>query len=1622
MYYSYELRTLVLGILLFIYANRLACQVHPVFDQLDLSPVSSGFLYPQIVPQPSLPNTLQGQPPLSAKKALQLIAQMDKACLDSSNFIDDFESFYLDLKSSASELNCRPMCIMDIAYHDFKTNAFQDGLVYFSDNKLHNNPNALSSPWEEKETLIFWIDAEQIPGTTAKFILQHQGYVSNRNEIPDNIEIDFDDGLGYREIDFDVPIEVSYSELTEDKVIKVKLHRSDLSVGFGYVKSGSNEEHDPCDETVFPFPHAPLWPTDGEGTWSISTLYNGEPVKGNAYVLNSADNVFDKPFIFVEGIDFGVNKEYIEVHDTHIHGSFGWCAFTSGFTDPNPDDEKTYDYGMLKLMPELLHELRLYGYDMVLLDFYDGADYIEKNSALLQKLIGLCNDFKTGGESLIVSGASMGGQVSRHALATMESQGIDHCARTWISLDSPHCGANIPLSLQYAVDFLAEVGSVSAIQAKHLKLLRPASRQMLNLQALSDLNLRNSWYSNLDELGYPELCKSVAIANGRGNGIGITNVGDPLINWSCATDLNSPFKVLLHHSSGDPYASNIPGQSLIFHMRIPSLSLNNLGNDGWYAVGLGFGWVWGLGAGSFIDFMDIEEQKRYVPTGTPNWDDGAGGLRESIFEFAEDLNDEFADIHLDGVCPLINLDGVREFHSFVSTASALGLESNDPLLHVNNYILDHSEDMKFDNWMVAGLDNEEHVEVTHENIQFILEEVLGWEYSGLENALTAGSLNNGVFNYGKRSFTEIRDINIYNGGRLNFNNEGYTHFNEPNDNLSSPVLLKFSTPTCTPATIYIGNNGLVNIGDQFNSAYQAEVHIRRDSKIIVDNGGVLRINAGSKLIIHEGAELTLEAGATLEVNNGKIEILSGGVMNVFGAGLSPTIHKIKLNGNDACIAFGNGKLQLSDHVTFTLDTTVDETGFVEILPGSENTLLTEVGSKLVFEGKGQDDVVLRINNYAHLQNANFATGDLIFKNCKVDLNNFGAIYTDMPTTIDRANFVANEFDITHGGSIVVWYSACQVKSSNFNQVKLMTKFSKLSVHESAFNDAKSGIMADNGAFEVKGSNFNIANIHSEGLQSASLIENCHFQGGINSQVLDKSLVELFVKGNLFAYASEYGIEKKGGKLSASCNMFNSVQGIKIAEGDLNMSSNNGAGHNVFNHTPRCILLDNAASVDLIDGFNDFSGFEFQYIKGTINMLCGENNCFPEINADGNCWGLTSDGSVGVPDSPVQPDQQYFDVTTTIVVPCAGYENSNACSVAFYDRRPVLPKMCPEKVRLVVRTKMASGKKSDSDAAVHAKDNSQDESNPILNVGIFQGITLDSALVYAASMSEAYDTLGSDLNAIDLLHQILTSDLDFYNIDIRSKMNWARYVMKSAVERMFLHGELNEINNITAFEMPVQQYVDVLNLMTDTALTDSTYLDQFYLELDKGQLFRTIGNRETALTVFEHLGDCQLDSLEQMILEEWRIKTELEIDMNDLYLVQNVPADSILMSTDSIGYGAVFNLEVSDYYFGLWIDAPQSVTFVSCGNDPVYRDAWSRIKLFDVFPNPSGNFINIISPEKDTPTEVQLWDTQGRRLMTEIVTGEFSLLRWPAHIAAGTYVLRISNHEIVEDHLIMISQE
>lgn len=189
----------------------------------------------------------------------------------------------------------------------------------------------------------------------------------------------------------------------------------------------------------------------------------------------------------------------------------------------------------------VLEELRSLGYDVIIVnqpthsrsinnykEIDGGADYIERNALTHVGFYQYLNNLllQNGSmEKLVIAGPSMGGQISRYALAYMEKNSIPHNTRLWISIDSPHKGANIPPAVQANVSFLAyNVGAQEAKTMYEKMLNSVAARQQLINLYRSPFFLKNSlfttYYNNLNSNGisgsngYPINLRKIALVNG----------------------------------------------------------------------------------------------------------------------------------------------------------------------------------------------------------------------------------------------------------------------------------------------------------------------------------------------------------------------------------------------------------------------------------------------------------------------------------------------------------------------------------------------------------------------------------------------------------------------------------------------------------------------------------------------------------------------------------------------------------------------------------------------------------------------------------------------------------------------------------------------------------------------------------------------------------------------------------------------------------------------------------------------------------------------------------------------------------------------------------------------------
>lgn len=170
-------------------------------------------------------------------------------------------------------------------------------------------------------------------------------------------------------------------------------------------------------------------------------------------------------------------------------------------------------------------ELRRRGRDVILLGFEERSASILDNAQAAQAAIMRAVAEQVGDAHLVVGGFSMGGIVTRYALAKMETQRMAHRTALYFSYDSPHRGASIPVGVQAFSHFIPFPNSF----AKQMN--SPAARQMLWRhydEETGKVGVAPERTEFLDELnrlgGWPQIPMKIAVANGRADGVGLPDV------------------------------------------------------------------------------------------------------------------------------------------------------------------------------------------------------------------------------------------------------------------------------------------------------------------------------------------------------------------------------------------------------------------------------------------------------------------------------------------------------------------------------------------------------------------------------------------------------------------------------------------------------------------------------------------------------------------------------------------------------------------------------------------------------------------------------------------------------------------------------------------------------------------------------------------------------------------------------------------------------------------------------------------------------------------------------------------------------------------------------------------
>ncbi|MEU0117425.1 hypothetical protein ABZ137_27970 [Streptomyces bobili] len=194
-----------------------------------------------------------------------------------------------------------------------------------------------------------------------------------------------------------------------------------------------------------------------------------------------------------------------------------------GFNLGRSELDKTYQG--LESGYKFISELHRRGKDVILLGFEERSASILDNARAAEAAVMQAISRRQGNAPLVVGGFSMGGIVTRYALAKMERQGMDHQTALYFSYDSPHRGASIPVGVQAFSHFIPFPNSF----AKQMD--SPAARQMLwrhydkDTKKIGVAPERTEFLDTLSRLGgWPQIPMKIAVANGRADGIGLPEV------------------------------------------------------------------------------------------------------------------------------------------------------------------------------------------------------------------------------------------------------------------------------------------------------------------------------------------------------------------------------------------------------------------------------------------------------------------------------------------------------------------------------------------------------------------------------------------------------------------------------------------------------------------------------------------------------------------------------------------------------------------------------------------------------------------------------------------------------------------------------------------------------------------------------------------------------------------------------------------------------------------------------------------------------------------------------------------------------------------------------------------
>ena len=1006
------------------------------------------------------------------------------------------------------------------------------------------------------------------------FIISSDLYFTNLPRMK-RFEVDFADGKGFRPIELDKPISVIYPKVEGDyeiRPISIRyIERRDMTIGIprSYVKTLHKSQllpdislHSTSIPTPLCLPEKPQF---------ADALVQVRFGKKNATLKE-----IRHPVVFIEGFDLDSDP------DDDRFGSVTWHTLMTGLSFDESGNLVRRNLNDIKYLVSDLYEGN---YDLVFIDFRDASNDLFANGNTVIKILKWLESQKVGNDGISVLGASMGGILARYAIRQMELTDCGHCVKLYGTFDSPHRGANIPIGLQHAVEFLSDVSSSARFGRDALRRIGAMQQLHYNIapNATKYFNEWNNWH---EQNGQPKQCRRIAITNSSPIG-----KNAPFLPGAMFYQFKHSYAGTLMSEIELRAAKNCQGLS----------NCNGLVFEGLQPVG-------SSGVSKFLNmyFGRAYRHKVAYASNTLPFDNITGSFSDWVSILHSAINQ-----YLNESDPLgkstFNYSPEQET-TFITSASSLDMDYSilspnlqdlfpdrlNSKLHPFDAIYYHNN---------PGFENQLHVKFekgSGKNIEWILGQLEQARYRHPEILPISSELRE--FNLKGTGYPQlIGKVTINAGGILKLNDRARQGFLldslRGGDNWLNST---FSTSGCD-AKITIRKGGVLMIGEEsyeYPMSLRSELRIRNGSILEIHSGGTLHINDGSKvligeqstLVVHPGAQVILDGESSTLILKGNIQLLNGATFSVKGG---DKIGEVQFFG--ATCGF------LSDNLSG---------GIIELF-GTENSgdLNVTISSEVVFPSNLSQTRFERVKvNYS--EGAKIAVNSGLYVNLSKfvasDLTSTGIQHSSKDSLVLKSSSFQG-FKIAFEGRSNP--SEITIKNCVFrnNQVGLSTYWKKVKFDNNSFIDNQIGFQAylvPEVLLTASKFTDNTTAVFLQSVQSRAGLFDCTF------------------------LRNGTGVFSSGTNLNLGCNLFKSNDvaldmggGVSVSIGSKEYESRN-VGSNTFINNTRSVSLESGL-LDVAGGANNFiqqdRTEDLRFFVGSISTNCNCLDSNHSIRANGNYW-------------------------------------------------------------------------------------------------------------------------------------------------------------------------------------------------------------------------------------------------------------------------------------------------------------------------------------------------------------------------------------------------------------------